>query len=83
MSHDTFADIEAIEPGAFVTVRVGETAYMAGIVDHVDPATRTLDLVAWETGNHALAGSLDRYDLGDSAVVAAATTYARAACPAY
>lgn len=42
MSHDTFADIEAIEPGAFVTVRVGETAYMAGVVDNVDPETRTL-----------------------------------------
>ena len=39
---DSFNDISSLPPGAFVTVRVGETAYMAGVVDNVDPETRTL-----------------------------------------
>lgn len=44
---------------------------------------RTLWLVAWETANNVVALQLDRYDLGDGAVVEAATNYAKAECPAY
>lgn len=52
------------------------------IVVSLAQPTRTLDLVAWETGNRTLV-LLDRFDLTDGATVSAAMSYARVACPAY